>query len=222
MPPSYGDNRNFNETAGLLRAPRQGPFLQDIWHGRPDGSRNFREVPLSAVSRHLVLRRPHRDSFPNLQAALTSRALSPVQMSLSQFILNPCAVTNRSFTHLILAHITHLDIPYQEKGDWDWASLELLRSLTHLSIDVYHWDPAQVARDAVQWCPNGLRVLALCLSCDWLASCDDVTSLVRGDVDPRIIAISFRSNLPGLELNFRLSFKELLDGWKRPSINSKL
>ncbi|TEB38264.1 hypothetical protein FA13DRAFT_1725912 [Coprinellus micaceus] len=109
---------------------------------------------------------PHRDSFPNLQAALTSRALSPVQMSLSQFILNPCAVTSRSFTHPILAHITHLDIPYQEKGDWDWASLELLRSLTHLSIDVYHWDPAQVARDAVQWCPNGLRVLALCLSCD--------------------------------------------------------
>ena len=168
---------------------------------------------------------PHRDSFSHLQAVLTSRRLCPIQISLSQFILSPWAESNRSFTHPILIHITHMDIPYQEKGEWDWGSLELLQSLTHLSIDVYHWEPAQVARDAVQWCPDGLRVLIICISWDWLASCDerdDVKSLVRGDVDPRIVAISFRSNLPSLELNFRLSFEELLDGWKRPSISSKL
>jgi hypothetical protein len=164
-------------------------------------------------------------TLPQLRTALTSPLLRPTQLSLSQFVLRDPVTSTRDFCHPIFSRITHLDVTCKRKeGEWDWASLQSLATLTHLSVDVYDMSPAQVAKDVLQNCPQDLRVLVVCLSLDVITPQirDEAKSLAEGEVDDRVAVVSFETRTPELETNFYLPYGELFDVWKAPSSGNKL
>jgi hypothetical protein len=164
-----------------------------------------------------------------LHTLLSSSLLSPTMLSVTGAVFKP---QEFKFTHSIFSQLTHLEIPVEVNDPWEWVPLRNLERLTHLSVDLYFNvekndpDPAETAKRILSFCPPSLRIFVVCpLPSDWDADDDDVCEATAekieafstGDIDPRIIVISYGSPFGEEHCNFLVDIQYLIRAWGHSS-----
>ena len=157
-----------------------------------------------------------------LHTLLSSSLLSPTMLS----------ITGAVFTHSIFSRLTHLEIPVEVNDPWQWAPLRNLEKLTHLSVDLYFNvekndpDPAETAKRILSFSPPSLRVFVVCpLPNNWdaddedvcEATADKIEAFSTGDIDPRIVVISYGSPFGEERCNFLVDIQYLIRAWGHSS-----
>ncbi|KAF6761232.1 hypothetical protein DFP72DRAFT_880466 [Ephemerocybe angulata] len=130
-----------------------------------------------------------------LQAFVTSTALSPTWLSVPGSIFRP---NERVFSHHIFRNLTHLEILWEDEEpelSWSsWEALSELKQLTHISVDIQFdtYQPAELARAILAWCPLTLRIFIVYVLFDYYflegsEQLEGLKSIHEGEVDPRAV-----------------------------------